>query len=287
MRQRTHGQDRPAGFGVKEIMALLHLIDRPEETAHPRSRHGVSAAVSACSHVLIATALLIGLRQADRAGITKDAAHFDSRMIWIPSALDGGGRNSGGDRSTEPARRAQARGSDHTSVPAKPEASASSLADAPVEPINISARPMGDSHQMLPGAITSERPGDALGQNLGRGGDGDRPAGGPGTGPDDGIGDGVRSAGPGVTTPVPIHQVKPQYTSNAMRVKVQGIVALECVVLPDGTVGGVRIVRSLDRQFGLDEEAIAAAKRWRFKPGMMNGRAVAVAIRIELTFTLR
>lgn len=44
---------------------------------------------------------------------------------------------------------------------------------------------------------------------------------------------------------------------------------------------------SAPSRFGLDQEAIAAAKRWRFKPGMMNGRPVPVAISIELTFTLR
>src|SRR5688572_11755920 len=271
----------------KMIMALLHLIDRPEDTAQPRSRHGVSAVVSAGSHALIAAALLIGLREADRAGVINDAARFDARMIWIPNSLDGGGRESGGDQSTQPARRAESRGSESLSILGKPEASASSLIDAPIEPITISARPMGDSQLMLPGSITSERPGDALGRNIGRGGDGNAPAGGPGDGPGNGIGDGVHSVGPGVTTPVPIQQVKPQYTANAMRAKVQGIVTLECVVLPDGTVGDVRVVRSLDRQFGLDDEAITAAKRWRFKPGLMSGRPVAVAIRIELTFTLR
>ena len=57
--------------------------------------------------------------------------------------------------------------------------------------------------------------------------------------------------------------------------------------MPDGTVGTVRVTRSLDAMFGLDQEAIAAARRWRFKPGMANGKPVAVAITIELTFTLR
>jgi protein TonB len=84
-----------------------------------------------------------------------------------------------------------------------------------------------------------------------------------------------------------IHQVKPQYTADAMRAKIQGTVWLECVVMPDGTVGDVRVRRSLDPLFGLDQEAIAAAKRWRFKPGLVGGKPVAVAVTIELTFTLR
>ena len=146
---------------------------------------------------------------------------------------------------------------------------------------------MGDAQQMLPGPITSNTPGDALGPNTGPGGSGDSLKPGAGNGPGSGIGDGPHPLGPGVSTPIPIQQVKPQYTANAMRAKVQGIVTLECVVLPDGTVGNVRVIRSLDRQFGLDEEAIAAARRWRFKPGLMNGKPVPVAVSIELTFTLR
>ncbi|MCH9011413.1 MAG: energy transducer TonB [Chloroflexi bacterium] len=41
-----------------------------------------------------------------------------------------------------------------------------------------------------------------------------------------------------------------------MRAKVQGTVWLEVVVLPDGSVGDVRVDRSLDRDFGLDAEAV-------------------------------
>ena len=52
-------------------------------------------------------------------------------------------------------------------------------------------------------------------------------------------------------------------------------------------VGQVQIVRSLDDRFGLDEKAIEAVKRWRFRPGTRQGKPVAVLVNIELTFTLR
>ena len=146
---------------------------------------------------------------------------------------------------------------------------------------------MADANQTLPGAVMSNSTSDGLGPNAGPGGDGDGPPRGQGNGRPGGIGDSVRNVGPGVTTPIVIQQVKPQYTADAMRAKMQGSVWLECIVLADGTVGDVRVTRSLDRQFGLDHEAIAAAKRWRFKPGMANGKPVAVAVTIELTFTLR
>jgi len=72
-----------------------------------------------------------------------------------------------------------------------------------------------------------------------------------------------------------------------MRAKVQGTVLLECVVQKDGSVGDVQVIRSLDSTFGLDQEAIKAAKAWRFAPGTRLGEPVPVLITIELTFTLR
>ena len=72
-----------------------------------------------------------------------------------------------------------------------------------------------------------------------------------------------------------------------MRAKIQGTVILECVVMPDGTVGQTSILKSLDPVFGLDQEAIKAAKQWRFRPGRKQGQAVPVLVSIELTFTLR
>ena len=72
-----------------------------------------------------------------------------------------------------------------------------------------------------------------------------------------------------------------------MRAKVQGTVLLQCVVRPDGSVTDIQVLRSLDSVFGLDQEAIKAARQWRFAPGTRMGSAVPVQITIELTFTLR
>jgi len=91
--------------------------------------------------------------------------------------------------------------------------------------------------------------------------------------------------GPGVISPVLMKEVKPKYTEGAIRRKVQGLVEVEAVVKPDGTVGDVRVVKSLDEE--LDQQAVAAAKQWTFKPGTKDGKPVAVQVNIELTFTLR
>jgi len=54
---------------------------------------------------------------------------------------------------------------------------------------------------------------------------------------------------------------------------------LEAVVRTDGTVGEVRVVRSLDKKFGMDEEAVKTLKQWRCAPGKKDGVAVPVLAR--------
>jgi TonB family protein len=91
----------------------------------------------------------------------------------------------------------------------------------------------------------------------------------------------------GVTPPSPTHVEKPRYTAAAMQAGIEGSVHLEAVVGSDGTVNDVRIIRSLDKEHGLDEEAVAAAKRWRFSPGRKNGEAVAVLVVLQMEFVRR
>ena len=99
--------------------------------------------------------------------------------------------------------------------------------------------------------------------------------------------DGTVRPGGRITSPEIVKEVRPQYTSDAMRAKIQGVVAVEAVVKTDGTVGMVRVVRSLDKEFGLDEEAVKAVKQWKFRPGKKGDVAVPVLVSIELTFTMR
>ena len=70
-----------------------------------------------------------------------------------------------------------------------------------------------------------------------------------------------------------------------MRAKIQGKVKLEIVVQPDGTVGEARVVRSLDRKYGLDDSAVKSLKDYRFFPGMKDGAAVPVLVSMEVAFT--
>ena len=99
--------------------------------------------------------------------------------------------------------------------------------------------------------------------------------------------EGVLRVGEGLTAPAVITEAKPKYTPDAMRAKIEGIVEVEAIILADGSVGPVRVVRSLDKELGLDAAAIAAVKQWTFKPGRKDGEAVAVLVNIELSFTIR
>jgi TonB family protein len=99
--------------------------------------------------------------------------------------------------------------------------------------------------------------------------------------------DTVYSAGNGVSLPIVVTEVKPEYTPEARRAKIAGSVALTCIVGTDGTPGHIEVVESLDTQYGLDNQAIAALEQWRFKPGVKQGKPVAVRVTIEMKFTLK
>lgn len=98
---------------------------------------------------------------------------------------------------------------------------------------------------------------------------------------------GVSLPGDGVTMPRVLHQVEPTYTTDAIRMKVEGTVVLQAVVRTHGVAADISVVRSLDQRFGLDQQAIAAVRQWRFAPGERNGRPVPVLVRIEITFSLK
>ena len=94
--------------------------------------------------------------------------------------------------------------------------------------------------------------------------------------------------GPTVSEPRLLKEVAPRYTSEAMRAKIQGQVQLEVVIQKDGTVGDVRVLKSLDATNGLDAEAIRAAKGWLFQPATLRatGQPVDYRATLELSFRI-
>ena len=81
--------------------------------------------------------------------------------------------------------------------------------------------------------------------------------------------------------------MKPVYTPAALQARIQGGVVMRTVVEADGSVKDVEVVESLDREYGLDQQASAALKQSEFKPGLWMGEPVPVLITVEMRFTLK
>jgi len=97
----------------------------------------------------------------------------------------------------------------------------------------------------------------------------------------------IHTCAEGVKAPLPLRQVKPGYTRDAMRALQEGVIYLEAIVRSDGTVGDVRPLLTLEPEHGLTAQAIAAFKQWRFRPATLGGVPVPVVTTVELTFTVR
>jgi periplasmic protein TonB len=218
-------------------------------------------------------------------------------VVWLHASGPGGSVGGGGDRTSTPPRQAQAPGQEKTTGgaarPPKLLPEPAKEPRAPEIPVNIPVVTTWAGPVELPGGLTGLPALPSQGSGVAGGvGTGAGPGVGGGSGPRIGAGFGDGSGnlfgpGHGVTMPAVLTEVKPNYTAEAMRAKVQGAVMVEAIVREDGSVGQVRVVRPLDRAFGLDEEALKAVRKWRFRPGKHQGQNVAVIVEIELTFTLR
>jgi protein TonB len=274
---------RPEGDGPAEVR---FLFEQPDSR-----RLGFGFGFGFVAH-LVALGLLLRVvaLMPERVYEAVIPERLSTEIVWLPDPGPGGG-GGGGNQMEEPPQEAELPGEEVITVPTEPEPIPDPTPEPepepePVETLSIAALNTASAATTTFGGIESSQASSSLGPGTGGGvgpGEGD------GLGPGEGgnTGGGVARPGNGVLEPKLLRQVKPQYTADAMRAKVQGVVWLDCVVLPDGTVGNIDVVRSLDPVFGLDQEAVKAARQWRFEPGTRNGEPVAVLVTIELTFTLR
>ena len=144
---------------------------------------------------------------------------------------------------------------------------------------------LGDPMSHLPSGPPSNGTGAGGGIGSGYGG-GVGSGTGPGVGPGEGggIGGGVFRVGGGVSPPKTLYDPEPEYSEEARKAKYQGVCVLYVEVGADGRPRNIRVVRTLG--LGLDEKAMEAVKTWKFEPGMKDGKPVAVAVNIEVTFHL-
>ena len=75
-----------------------------------------------------------------------------------------------------------------------------------------------------------------------------------------------------------------ELAEEARKAKFQGAVLLAIVILPDGSTSNIRVIRPLG--LGLDEKAIEAVTKWRFRPSLKDGKPVAVSANVEVNFRL-
>lgn len=274
------------------------LAGEVESRTLDAKRAGEATLVSALIHGAAVLLVIYAVANPPEA-LTNLRDELPRQIVWLDTPGPGGGGGGGGNQMKEPPRKAELKGEEKISVPvAKPPKMEMAKEEPPKPPVEITipAQMTATGVMELPGVVTSAPTAVTLSQGSGTGGGAGTGKGtGIGPGQGSGLGDGYGGGtgggayrpGNGVTSPVLVHEEKPQYTAEAMRAKVQGTVEVEAIVLEDGSVGHVQIVRSLDDRFGLDQKAIEAVKRWRFRPGMRMGKPVPVLVNIELTFTLR
>jgi len=153
--------------------------------------------------------------------------------------------------------------------------------DAPVPNVNMSQ--YGDPWGKIGPPSNGPGSGGGIGSGSGGGvGSGSGPGAGPGHG--GGFGGGVYRIGGGVSAPVPLFRPEPEYSEEARKAKFQGTVLLYVEIDEQGRTRNLKVVRPLG--LGLDEKAMEAVSKWRFKPAVKNGAPVAVGATIEVNFRL-
>jgi protein TonB len=269
-----------------------------------QKRLGPTLGASLASHAAIALLAFAALRYTPRAAARPTQLLFQPNrdIVWLNVPGDPGGGGGGGNHDkNDPPRQAEMPGKDKLTVPvAKPpslEAPPQTKTEPnPLEQLAIPAKSLAAALESVPGVLEAPAGPPTLSQGSGSDGGagagkgrGIGPGNGPGLGPGDGgnFGGGPYRVGGGVSPPIEIYKGTPRYTADAMHARIQGSALVECVVQTDGICADIHVVRSLDRSFGLDQEAIKAAQLWRFRPGMRFGQPVPVLVTIEVAFTLR
>jgi periplasmic protein TonB len=261
--------------------------------------HGVPLAVSGSLHVaLLATVVFaIGFRPtaATNAPVNSPVLH---RLVFVVAPGPGGGGGGGGALHRKPPARALLEGHDAIASPVPPPPPAPAVQELRAQPIEpaavvapIASAPNDDRNRS--GVLAQVSPRDDS-QGSGRGGGAGTGAGsgigegdgsGVGAGSGGGFGGGAYRPGSGITPPRVLREVKGDYTDEARRQGVTGEVVMEVVVLRDGAVGNVRLLRGLG--LGLNERAIAAVRQWRFTPAERQGVPVDVIVEVGMEFKLR
>jgi protein TonB len=275
----------------------------------PTERRGLFGLLtSSALHVLAGTILIVFSLAWLTASTDEEPKTEPVRLVYLMMPGPGGGGGGGGLKVPAPARRAERKAPAlrkvsspvpevHPPPPppeSKPEPKPEPPPPTPTPVVQAPVVPKPADPVDTPGVLTpppDPRPpnqGSGTGGGAGTGsgagvGQGNGSGIGPGSG--GGEGGGPYRPGAGIDPPSLQREVKALYTDDARRQGIEGDVVLEIVVRRDGSVGDVRIKRSLDR--GLDQRAIEAVRQWRFAPARRQGVAVDVIVEVAVGFKLR
>jgi periplasmic protein TonB len=212
-----------------------------------------------------------------------DLSKYDLRMLPKPKPSGGGGSS----RDDSPSTRGKApkvatmqfaAPTSHPVLNPKIAMTPTVVGDPKIAPPNIDALNWGNP---LANVI-----GNSMGANGGSG-IGDGPGGsGLGNGDKWGVGpDGHLAGYGGYGRPECLYCPNAQFSDEAVKAKHQGVVLVNALITPDGRATEIHIIKSLG--LGLDENAVAAVKTWRFKPATgPDGKPAAVEQTIEVEFRL-
>lgn len=275
--------------------------------AHGTRRRGLPLTISSATHALLIGGIVLATSGHANSFDTMDVPTDPEpvRLVYLTTPGPGGGGGGGGRREPTPPPRAEREGASVVSspVPARELPAPIEPAPAPEPPPVLESEPMppvvapvvaveGDQQDRA-GILEEARrrpeshgPGEGGGAGDGRGtgvGEGDGSGIGPGSG--GGVGGGPFRPGSGILPPRLLREVKPDYTEAARRAGIEGDVVLEIVVRRDGSVGPMRVIRSLPH--GLDRQAMAAVRQWRFEPATRLGSPVDVIVEVAVEFQQR
>jgi TonB family protein len=257
------------------------------------------ATLSMIAHIIVISAILIGTYYLGKKVIEKPKETVtllepSDIPVMKPAKAPSGGGGGGGDRDkfqapkgnipkpameqiTPPAIVVR---NDHPKLAVEP-----TVVMPPQVKLAMNAPNLGNPTAAMPSGPPSNGTGAGGGIGSGSGGGigvGSGPGVGEGRG--GGIGGGVFRVGGGVSAPKVTYQPDPEYSEEARKAKYQGVCVLSLIVGPDGKPRDVKVARSLG--LGLDEKAIEAVNQWKFEPAQKDGKPVAVAINVEVTFRL-
>jgi protein TonB len=254
-----------------------------EQVAERRSAASAWFAVGAHAAVLLVLVGITSVRVMSRKDVGKTVASVEvltPPRVLQPRFAAGGG---GGQPDHAPVTQGHLPkfAPEQLLVPKAPPKVEPQLAVEPTVVVSQDLR-MADNAMPDMGSPTLAMKGRSLGNGTGGGvGSGNGNGVGPGSGVN--MGGGI-AHGLGITPPVPLKEVEPEFSEEARKAKFSGNVEVYLVVDEQGRPTNVRVARGVG--MGLDEKAMEAVRQYKFKPGTQNGKPVKVEMYVQVEFNI-